>query len=188
MAVNVVSDDEKYYIHLCGIDSEITEDIFLLDDFKDITPCHYIKQKILDSCGYHVLLFSMLLMTHGTDLPTLSYAIMNEDKFFLTKSTLNNLQQWLINQDLMPDNIDHDTELCDDDQNVIMSPLYCPNDMAKKIWIDKSKTDIVLADTNTNTNTIISQFMGPSTDDRKMKCNESHESFDHEDDNLSSCS
>ena len=82
VALNVITDDEKYYIHLCGLGWGLSDEhIQLLDGFKDITPNHHIEQVINNSCGYHVIMFVMLLITQGTDLRTLSYAVMNEHKF-----------------------------------------------------------------------------------------------------------
>ena len=95
VALNVLSDDEKYYIHLCGLGWGLSDEhIQLLDGFKDITPNHHIQQVINNSCGYHVIMYVMLLITHGSDLRTLSYAVMNEPKFILNESSLAKLKQW----------------------------------------------------------------------------------------------
>ena len=90
VAINVVSLNKKFYINMCRFNSKLSKvKMKKLKDFKDFAPRHGIQQLYTNSCGYHVILFTMLLIVHGTDLRTLSYSIMNDDKFILTESILS---------------------------------------------------------------------------------------------------
>ena len=131
MTINVVSCDEKYYIRLCRLNSKLgRNEKKLIKCFKNITPRHGIEQELHISFGYHVILFTMLLITHGTDLPTLSYSILNNEKFHLTESSLIEVQNWLVNESLLPLRHEETVEIIgyrdydDDNDSLVLSTLY----------------------------------------------------------------
>ena len=134
VAINVVSCDETYYIHLCGLSSKLGHnEKKLLKCFKNITPRHVVDQEFHNSCCYHVILFTMLLVTHGIDLQTVSYSILNNKQFHLTESILTQLQNWLVNESLLPlhhaktgEIIGHKDYDCDNDF-LVMSQFYKPD-------------------------------------------------------------